>query len=417
MKETVLLLTPLEDCSKHRLSKHVGQYLVVTTRFDLYFYEPLKKIFSNVVVYDYMKRLTEIGPNAVNKEVVELVRKEHPQYVLWLSAFYEFRESTFMAIRKEAVVVIGWFSDDEWRFDDYSKWWIPYLDYCVTNDINTVPKYRELGARAIQAYYTGIAVDRDWSEIHEKYDVSFVGRKYSDREQYINELMKRNIKVYVVGKEWDGAKYASFEEMIDIFATSKINLNFSSMQKQIKARIFEVCLAGGFLLTEYVPSIENYFEIGKEIVCFKNAEEMIDRIDYYLAHDKERRAIARAGWDKATKEYSNSRMLGKVFKEIEGDLAATRRQATPLKINTSRIMKEKLSDYYLNWGRALSLENYKGLWKDTLALSISYNPLNIRAWNHYIIGFLPYPIRIAIMKLGVAIAYWASKLFRFGNRK
>jgi len=77
-----------------------------------------------------------------------------------------------------------------------------------------------------------------------------------DREQYINELKKRNIPIHVFGKEWACAKRVPFEEMIDIFASSKIDLNFSSTQKQIKGRIFEVCLAGGFLLTEYAPGTQ-----------------------------------------------------------------------------------------------------------------------------------------------------------------
>lgn len=272
MNETILLLTPFEDCSKNRLSKYVGQYLVVTTRFDLYFYEPLQKIFSKVIVYDYMKRIAEVGVKVVNQEIIALVKREHPKYALWISAYYEFQEATFDRIRKEGTRLIGWFSDDEARFDNYSKWWIPYLDYCVTNYIGAVPKYRELGACVIQAYYTGIPIDRDWSNVKEDYDVSFVGRRYLDREQYMNKIRSRNIPVHVFGRDWEGSKYISHEEMINIFVTSKINLNFSTLgdQQQIKARMFEACLAGGFLLTEYVPGIESYFETDKEIVCSGN---------------------------------------------------------------------------------------------------------------------------------------------------
>lgn len=53
----------------------------------------------------------------------------------------------------------------------------------------------------------------------------------------------------------------------------------------------------------------------------------------------------------------------------------------------------------------LAEEKYEDLWKDALTLSISYNPFNIRAWYHYIMGFLPYPIQIAITKLLSPILY------------
>ena len=38
--------------------------------------------------------------------------------------------------------------------------------------------------------------------------------------------------------------------------------------KQIKGRNFEIPGCGGFLLTDYVPGLERYFQIGEEIVCY-----------------------------------------------------------------------------------------------------------------------------------------------------
>ena len=411
INETVILLTPLEDCSKHRLSEHLGQPLVLTSPFDLYWYKPLQKVFSKVIAYDYPKRQTEIGVRAVNKEVIELVRKELPKYVLWLSAYYEFRESTFECIRREGAIVIGSFMDDEICFDDCSKWWIPYLDYCLTNAIEAVPKYRELGARVILTVPVGggIPMDRDWSNIEERHEVSFVGLKEADREQYINVLRNRNIPVHVFGKGWGGR--VPYEEMRDIFKTSKINLNFSRTHHDnklgIKGRVFEVCLAGGFLLMEYVPSIENYFVLDKEIVCFKNAEEMIDKVIYYLNHDKQRRDIAQAGWKRAINEYTPFHMLSKVFREIEEDMAARGRENSlspfPRKLKVPMPVRKRFSQYYFNWGNAFSQENYKGLWKDAFSLSIVYNPFNIRAWLYYIVGFLPYFARRALIRLYKAV--------------
>jgi len=404
INETILLLIYYYhyEMRNHRVLKHRIQMAYLP--FDLYLYKPLTKIFSNVILYDYLKRVAEIGITAVNEEVFDLVRKEHPKYVLWISFSYDIQPSTIEAIRKEGSIVIGWFFDDEWRFEDYSKWWIPYLDYCVTNAIEAVPKYRELGARVIQTIpNTGIAIDRDWSNIEDKYDVSFVGsRFYADREQWIGELKKRNTPIHLFGMGWEG--YVSFDEMIEIFKSSKINLNFSKewryLRPQIKGRIFQVCMAGGFLLTEYAPGIENYFEIDKEIVCFHNAEEMIDKVIYYVEHDAERRAIAQAGWRRAVREYTSFHMIAKVFSEIEQDMAARDKESdlNPQKLKMPMQMRRGASDYYFNWGHAFSQENYKGLWQETFALSISYNPFNIRAWLYYIVGLLPFSMRRALIR-------------------
>ena len=128
--ETVILLSPLKDYSKHRLAKYIGGNLLLTVSFDLYFYKPLQEIFSKAIVYDYIQQMTEIGVTATGNEIINLVRKEHPKYVLWISVNYELQESTFESIRREGTVVVGCFHDDETCFDHYSKWWIPVNGVC-----------------------------------------------------------------------------------------------------------------------------------------------------------------------------------------------------------------------------------------------------------------------------------------------
>jgi len=423
INETIILLTYLYDSNfegyNRRFIKFVDNWLGdAYFSFDMYLYKPLQETFSKVILYDYLKRTMEIGIKAVNEEIIELARKERPKYVLWASWRYDVLESTLETIRKEGTTVVGWFFDDEWRFEDYSKWWIPYLDYCVTNAIEAVPKYRELGARVIQTIpNTGIAIDRDWSNVEEKYDVSFVGTKIVDRERYIIELKKRNIPVHLFGMGW-GTKYILFEEMLDIFKTSKINLNFSrdlsGTRMQMKGRMFQVCMAGGFLLTEYAPEIEEYFEIDKEIVCFRDAEEMVDKIIYYLTHETERRAITQAGWKRATNEYTSSHMIAKVFKEIEQDIAERDKESNlhPQELKMPIVVRTFHSIHYFRWGRIFLEENDKrGLWKEALALSLSYNQFNILTWYYYVIGFLPSFMRPAFFKVFEAIEEFRRALF------
>ncbi|MFC2051115.1 glycosyltransferase [Chloroflexota bacterium] len=411
INETIILLTPFKDYSTHRLSKYIS-YLRLSVPFDVCFYQPLQKIFSRVLLYDYLKRMVEVGVKSMNREVVQLVREEHPKFVLWvaLGEYYEIQESTFDRIRKEGTKVVGWFLDDDVRFDYYSKWWAPYIDYFVTNDAEAVPKYQELGAWATTAICTGAPADRDWSKIEGKYDVSFVGSRRADRQQYLDEIEHKNLPFHLFGEGW--GRFVSYEEMIDIFWASKINLNFSKtyefMKLGIKARIFEVCLAGGFLLTEYFPGIEDYFEIDKEIVCFHNPEEMIDKVSYYLVHDEERRAIAQAGWKRATNEYTSFHMLSRVFQEIE-EASTIGQKSNPKQLKMPGQIRRRISQYYYNLGEAFLLENYKGLWRETYALSIRYNPMKIRAWYHYILGFLPFAVRSSLIRLYRVLRYRKTK--------
>jgi spore maturation protein CgeB len=400
--DTVLLLSQLEDRSGHQLAKYIDGNMSINSNISLHYIGPLQQIFQKVIAYDFIERMAEIGVTGINREIVELVKKEKPEYMLWLASMYEIFPATLDTIRQEGCRVIGWFGDDEVRFAYYSRWWIPHLDYVVTIDIQAIPKYQALNTRVIhELSCEGVPVERDWSKIEEKYEVSFVGwRVKAERERYINEIRKRNIPLSLFGKGWEGG-YVSYEKMLDIFKTSKINLNFSGtgIRKGLKARIPLVCLAGGFLLTEYVPGLENYFKLDKEIVCFKNAEEMIEKITYYLHHDEERRAIARAGWERATNEYTPFHMLSRVFEKIENDLAAGDRKSQPPALKMPLWIRHAPSRYYFQWGRAFLEEGYNSLWKDALSLSLAYNPFNIAARYYYIAGISPSLIRLFLFKL------------------
>ena len=59
--------------------------------------------------------------------------------------------------------------------------------------------------------------------------------------------------------------------------------------EQIKARNFEIPLAGGFQLSNYVPGLEKYLKIGDEIAVYNTPEECAQQVEYYLANDEIRR--------------------------------------------------------------------------------------------------------------------------------
>lgn len=370
--------------------------------FDLYLEEPLRRLFSRVLVYDYTRRRAGIGLGAMNREVLEIVDRERPKYVLWTSFFDDVQASTLQAIRQRGPEVIGWFFDDEWRFESYSRHWVPYLDCCVTNSAAAVPRYQALHARVIHTIpNTGVAVVRSPGSRQARYDVSFVGSaRLADRQQYLQAMRRAGADISVFGEGTTG--YVPLQDMLDIFRTSKINLNFSrtgpsGSRRQIKGRVFQVCLAGGFMLTEYAPGIEDYFEIGNEIACFEDPADMMDRIRYYLTHEEERCRMALAGWRKAARKYTSGHMVARVFREIEngtagtggrGDATGTVRDGMPL---PARIV---LSQYHCQWGRALMEANRPAaLWKESLAASLSYNRLQLAAWYYRLVGLLPRPMR------------------------
>lgn len=96
--------------------------------------------------------------------------------------------------------------------------------------------------------------------------------------------------------------YAGFAPEYDsdlpsVYYHTKINVNVFHVQcfNSANPRVYDVLACGGFLLTEYKPVLEEEFNLGEHLVCFKTHDELRELTEYYLEHDDEREAIARAG--------------------------------------------------------------------------------------------------------------------------
>ncbi len=87
------------------------------------------------------------------------------------------------------------------------------------------------------------------------------------------------------------------EELPGVYFHSQINVNVFHVQcvNSTNPRIYDVLAAGGFLLTEYRPMIEEEFTIGQHLDCFHTPEELRDKTEYYLYHKDKREEMARAG--------------------------------------------------------------------------------------------------------------------------
>ena len=104
-----------------------------------------------------------------------------------------------------------------------------------------------------------------------------------------------------------------------LFAGSKINLNISlkGIEGGTPLRVMDVMAAGGFILTNYCSETAEIFEEDKEIVMFKTPEELFDKVDYYLRHENERKAIAKRGQAKVLECYTLDKVLTKIMDWVE----------------------------------------------------------------------------------------------------
>ncbi len=130
---------------------------------------------------------------------------------------------------------------------------------------------------------------------------------------YTGSELPDNLK----NKQLDVRGYADYQSEVPlIFHNSKINLNITSktITSGIPQRIFDVLSCGGFCLTNYQPEVAEYFADGEDLVMYTDMADLVEKVQYYLEHEEERKQIAKNGYRKVKEEFG-------VKERVEGMLA------------------------------------------------------------------------------------------------
>lgn len=102
------------------------------------------------------------------------------------------------------------------------------------------------------------------------------------------------------------------EKVPILYSSAKININFSSEAANrwnvISFRTYEVLACKGFLISDKNDYIEK--ELAGKVVFSEGGNDLRDKIEYYLAHEDERRRIAEAGYEYVQKK-------GSIYKRAE----------------------------------------------------------------------------------------------------
>ncbi len=166
----------------------------------------------------------------------------------------------------------------------------------------------------VDAQWVPLACD---PEIHQKlnlpkiYNIGFVGR---DAQKFARgrhlAYLKKAYPQHFIGR-------ADHREMGKIYSQSKIGFN-SSVKNDINLRVFEVMSSGCFLLTNAIKNngFEELFEDRKHLVVYRNDKEMVELLEYYLTHEKEREEIAAAGHALVVSQYTYFHRVQSMFNYI-----------------------------------------------------------------------------------------------------
>ncbi|HEX7522639.1 MAG TPA: glycosyltransferase, partial [Candidatus Deferrimicrobium sp.] len=125
-------------------------------------------------------------------------------------------------------------------------------------------------------------------------------------------------KGLVNGKFRLGPQLNYYKELPSFYNACTVNFNATSIQmgKAVNQRVFDVPACGAFLLTDHQESIEGLFEVGKEVVTYKDRGEIADLARFYLRNGAARRTIAGKGRERVLAEHTYRHRIGTITQRL-----------------------------------------------------------------------------------------------------
>lgn len=285
----------------------------------------------------------------INRDLLAQVRQKRPE-VIFLYRGTHITASTLKSIRHEFpdCKLIGYNNDDPFSPTQPRYLWrnfmagIPLYDLILAYRHANLDDFRLAGARKVELMRSWYVPDRNYPvELSEgdnklyECDVVFIGHYESDqRLEYLEAIVRKGFRLRLFGpaKYWKKPLEQSSvlshlapthmvwgEEYNKALCGAKIALCFLSKLNRdtYTRRCFEIPATRTLMLSEYSNDLSTIYEEGREAEFFKDKEEMLQKISFYIDNPDARTKTAFAGWEKlrAAGHDIDSR-INRVFSEI-----------------------------------------------------------------------------------------------------
>jgi len=241
----------------------------------VFWYGILEQLGYEVIYYPYETYETE-------KFYAEM-KEYKPNYIF--HPCYDQLHLEFIRLREFTKVYVVQ-SDDDWRFENYARLYIPYVDGTISYQADR-QWYLNAGAKEHQIISAKWAFNPNTMmiDVMPEKDIilSHGGGLYGERSALIQQFVNKGMSVSI-------ATNVLYGQLLDLWSRSKYSLCFTKSSqggfRQKKGRVAEIGYHS-VLVSEPFPNIEEYYEPGKEFIMFETIDEAISKINYYESNPVE----------------------------------------------------------------------------------------------------------------------------------
>ncbi|MEW6263523.1 MAG: glycosyltransferase [Thermodesulfobacteriota bacterium] len=112
-----------------------------------------------------------------------------------------------------------------------------------------------------------------------------------------------------------------YAELSSFYNSCRINLNATSLQMKggLNQRVFDVPASGAFLLTDRREQLNGLFEVGREVICYQGAAELVELAAFYLKRESERRRVIEKARTRILSEHTYRHRLSRLMDAMRRD--------------------------------------------------------------------------------------------------
>lgn len=235
------------------------------------------------------------------------------------------------------IVVVSASNSSLSRTKGYIEWMCWHLGVCGSAENNLREKIKDVLYKMLDIFYvkmdeTGVFIEEESVYLQTFWDLmgndlSKIQGIFVENEQYLSHLLyiligisvyrrliikwiiEGGYKVELWGGSWENepgleehykGNIDSREDLAKVYNRSKISL-FTNVYLGVHVSVFEMISSKSLCLAYHnsnttAAALTDYFVDGESIVLYKNRQELLEKIDYYLKHMDKRKEIIERGY-------------------------------------------------------------------------------------------------------------------------
>lgn len=253
-----------------------------------------------------------------------------PDVAVFVGAFF-IETELYELCKRNNIITVGWVGD---KFSETHKRYVDVTDFLFVSDSAFIKMAEQLGFKNVELLQFGYDpyLHKQYVRFEDRVKaLNFVGSYTSEREKTFSAL--RNVKFYVYGHRWDKLenissnwkiynKKISQKKLVEIYNNTLTTLNVAQKNNiinMVNMRTFEAAACGSCVLNDYVKDLDLCFEDGKEILVYRNLDELKYLSEKIIKDEKFVKDIVNNMSKKLrTGEFTYKNRVKQILKKIKG---------------------------------------------------------------------------------------------------